>query len=221
MARTAPRDENLKRGFSRLDGRCPVGQAPALAPVKPVSKPAAVRADPSAGLRLRNSSNWQRQPKHGRRNTVNLPIVIVILVPKTGQRKSQSRPRLRSPKKRLYVTPLCASHTQYQNQPLRPVISRPSRRRPQPDPAVEPVELREDIRLLTRGDSSSIPSVVGPSAAQSVIRDSRLASSIRGSGDSGRLRRYRPSRWARGTGCRSLGSLSVPVHHQALILGYA
>ena len=39
------------------------------------------------------------------------------------------------------------------------------------------------IRLLTRGDSSSIPSAA-PSAAQSVIRDSRLASSIRGSGDS-------------------------------------
>ena len=38
------------------------------------------------------------------------------------------------------------------------------------------------IRLLTRGNSLSTP-VGGPSAAQSVIRDSWFASSISGSGD--------------------------------------
>ena len=58
---------------------------------------------------------------------------------------------LGSPARTGLRNPLCASHTQYQYRPLRPIIRRPVRRRPQPDIVAEPVELREDSPPDPRG----------------------------------------------------------------------
>ena len=70
------------------------------------------------------------------------------------------------------------------------------------------------IRLLTRGDSWLIPSAAS-SAAQSVIRPSRLVSSISGSGDP--VASVSITRGGRVGQAVHTPVVSVPVYHQARV----